>query len=155
MAAHTADNSAHGHHEPHGEKHYIKIYFYWLLPLLIASIIGPEIGIRWLTLITAFGIAIVKAWIVAAYFMHLKVEKKYISYMMCSMLLMMLLFFMAVAPDVLHTHGRNWINTSAVQLIQNHEKFGADAANLPEHRPTGAPPISPGASAEKPASGHK
>jgi hypothetical protein len=43
-------------------------------------------GNKILTLITAFGIAIVKALIVAAFFMHLNVEKKYIWYVLLTML---------------------------------------------------------------------
>ena len=121
MAATTHDS----HH--HGPGYYIKIYF-WLLLLLIASIIGPELGIRWVTLVTAFGIAIVKALIVAAYFMHLNIEKKYISYMLYTMLLLMGLFYVAVAPDVLHTYGSRWRNTSAEQLIQQHAKPAGDSA---------------------------
>ena len=46
-----------------------------LLGLLIVSVVGPMAGIRALTLVTAFGIALVKAYMVAKNFMHLDVEK--------------------------------------------------------------------------------
>ena len=61
----------------HSEHHinYTRIYII-LLVLLIVSIIGPEIGIRWLTLITAFGIALVKANLVIQNFMHLRTERR-------------------------------------------------------------------------------
>ena len=64
-------------HVEHGPRHYVKIYIV-LLVLFVVSLIGPEIGIRWLTLITAFGIAVVKALLVASHFMQLNIEKKLI-----------------------------------------------------------------------------
>lgn len=79
-----------------------------LLVLLIISICGPMIGIKAITLITAFGIAVVKAVIVASRFMHLNVEKKYITYMLLGMVLMMFLFFAGTAPDVLKPTGQHW-----------------------------------------------
>ena len=59
----------HAHHT-----NYVKIWAI-LLVLLLISITGPMLEIRVVTLITAFGIAIVKAYIVAKNFMHLDVEK--------------------------------------------------------------------------------
>ncbi len=47
----------------HAEEHhtsYVKIYWI-LLALLVVSIIGPELGVRAVTLFTAFGIAIIQA----------------------------------------------------------------------------------------------
>ena len=101
-----AGSSAHAHDHgggSHGEavrnhSHaatYVKIWFL-LLILLIVSIIGPEFGIRIVTLVTAFGIAIVKAVIVCAYSMHLNIEKKYVWYLLTTMLLAMGLFFAGV-----------------------------------------------------------
>jgi hypothetical protein len=69
------------------------------------------IGIKAITMITAFGIAVVKAVIVAQEFMHLKLEKKYITYMLLTMLMLMFLFFFAVAPDVMKSEGQNWVKT--------------------------------------------
>ncbi|HYX37407.1 MAG TPA: cytochrome C oxidase subunit IV family protein [Oligoflexus sp.] len=118
MAEHT-----HAHkdeHEHHGPRFYFKIYLV-LLVLLVVSIIGPELNNRVLTLITAFGIAIVKALMVAAYFMHLKVEKKYIWYMLYTMLLMVFLFFLGTAADVMKSDGNNWTNESAHRLIDQHK----------------------------------
>ena len=67
---------------------------------------------------TAFGIAVVKAYLVAANFMHLNIEKKYISYMLATMLMFMLLFFAGTAPDVMKHHGQNWENVAAEQEIE-------------------------------------
>ena len=119
MAEHTED------HE-HGQAHYVKIWAI-LLVLLIVSILGPiaapylEVGFlkAWMiTLLTAFGIAIVKAYLVAANFMHLNIEKKYISYMLGTMLMFMLLFFAGTAPDVMKHEGQNWENVAAEAEIE-------------------------------------
>ncbi|MBK9293211.1 MAG: cytochrome C oxidase subunit IV family protein [Oligoflexia bacterium] len=96
---------AHGHSHA---KHYVKIWAI-LLVLFLISITGPMIGIRVITLITAFGIAVVKALMVASEFMHLKFEKKFVTYMLLTMLFLMFLFFFAVAPDVMKTSGQNWV----------------------------------------------
>lgn len=95
---------------------YIKIWLL-LLVLLVISILGPMLEIKILTLITAFGIAIVKALLVAAYFMHLNIEKRYVWYLLITMLLMVGLFFAGTASDIMKPDGRNWVNSSAQQLI--------------------------------------
>ena len=114
------------HTEEHGPEYYVKTWAL-LLVLLIISILGPvlaphmEFGFlkAWMiTLITAFGIAIVKAYLVASRFMHLNIEKRYISYMLATMLMFMLLFFAGVAPDVMRHEGQNWENVAAEAEIE-------------------------------------
>jgi caa(3)-type oxidase subunit IV len=112
--------SAHHKEEHHGPSYYVKIWAI-LLVLLVVSLIGPELGFRVLTLISAFGIAIVKALMVAAYFMHLKVEKRYIWYMMLSMLLIVAMFFFGTAADTMKPEGQNWSNEAAKTLIEQHK----------------------------------
>jgi caa(3)-type oxidase subunit IV len=119
MAEHTEDHD-------HGQAHYVKIWAI-LLVLLIVSVLGPVVAPHlafgflkaWMiTLMTAFGIAIVKAYLVAANFMHLNVEKKYISYMLATMLMFMLLFFAGTSPDVMKHKGQNWENVAAEAEIE-------------------------------------
>ena len=86
---------------------YIRIWGI-LLVLLVISIAGPFLEIRIVTLITAFGIAIVKAYIVAKNFMHLNVEKRYAVYLLVTMLVFMFLFFAGTAPDVMKHDGWQW-----------------------------------------------
>ena len=105
--------------EGHGVAGYFKIYLI-LLVLLIISILGPELEIKILTLITAFGIAVVKALMVAAYFMHLNIEKRYVWYMLYTMLLLVGVFFAGVASDIMKPTGTNWENTRALELIESH-----------------------------------
>jgi len=86
---------------------YVKIYLI-LLFLLGVSILGPTLGVPAITLITAFGIAIVKATMVAAYFMHLNIEKRYIWFLLFIMLTFLFVLFSGVAPDVMKQGGQNW-----------------------------------------------
>lgn len=100
-------DTAHGHEHPHSHPNYFKIWI-TLLVLLVASVAGPMLEIPWLTLVTAFGIAIVKALMVAAYFMHLNVEKRFIWYILLGCLGLMIFFFFAIAPDIMNHTGTNW-----------------------------------------------
>ncbi|HEB91725.1 MAG TPA: hypothetical protein ENI85_19275 [Deltaproteobacteria bacterium] len=96
--------TAEEHHEP---SFYVKIWAI-LLVLLIVSVLGPMIGIKWITLLTAFGIALVKAYLVAVNFMHINLTPRYVVYLVTTTLVFMLLFFAGSAPDVMKEHGRNW-----------------------------------------------
>ena len=68
---------------------YIRIWAV-LCVLLAISIVGPFFGIRIVTLITAFGIALVKAYLVARNFMHLNVQPRFIVYMLSTVLAFLL-----------------------------------------------------------------
>ncbi len=105
-------------HEAEHIKHYTKIYV-TLLILFGVSVLGPVVGAavgsKALVLITAFGIALVKAYLVCAHFMHLNIEKRYIGYLLTTTVVFVLLFYAGVAPDVMEHHGRNWENVAAQQ----------------------------------------
>ena len=96
--------------DDHGPS-YFKTYII-LLALMFLSLIGSEIGaateLIWITLISAFGIAFVKAYLVAARFMHLNIEKRYVVYMLTTCLAFMGLFYAAIAPDIQRKTGTNW-----------------------------------------------
>ena len=126
-------NSAAANHSTphHGPQYYVKIWAI-LLVLLIISIIGPELGIRSVTLITAFGIAIVKAVMVAAYFMHLNVEKRIAWLLIGSMFIAMLLFVAGIAPDVGKMEGRNWENRAHKERAALHQATPAQGGE--EHK---------------------
>ncbi|MBI2216678.1 MAG: cytochrome C oxidase subunit IV family protein [Candidatus Rokubacteria bacterium] len=91
----------------HGHPSYVKIWGI-LLALLAASIAGPFFGIMWLTLVTAFGIAVVKAVMVAAYFMHLNIEKPLVRYMLLAIAALVLVLWAGIYPDVQKSEGQNW-----------------------------------------------
>ena len=99
MSAHA---EAHAHH-----RNYVKIWAI-LVGLLVVSVVGPMFGIRVVTLIAAFGIALVKAYIVAKNFMHLDIEKPIVHWMLVLALVIMVLMFAGVSPDVMKDHGRGW-----------------------------------------------
>jgi len=130
------------HHESHGTSHYIKIWAI-LTVLLGLSICGPMVGIRWLTLVTAFGIAIVKALMVAREFMHLKIEKRIVSYVLLSMLILVSIFFFGVAPDVMKGEGQQWVKKydeaaaeAAEEAASEHGEGGEAAAVATNAEPT-------------------
>jgi caa(3)-type oxidase subunit IV len=110
-----------------GSKHYVKIWGI-LLVLLIISIFGPFLGIPIVTLITAFGIALVKAYLVAKNFMHLNVQPSYVTYLLTTCLVFMLLLFAGVSPDVMKHEGDNWMKPAVVVHgpSGHHEEAGGD-----------------------------
>jgi caa(3)-type oxidase subunit IV len=124
---HGHDAGGHGGHGAHVGPSYEKT-FITLLVLLTVSVIGPEIGIKWLTLVTAFGIAVVKAYLVASRFMHLNIEKKIVSYLLLAALALLLLFYAGVAPDVMKHRGNNWENVAAQDEV---ERATTEAHNAP------------------------
>jgi caa(3)-type oxidase subunit IV len=94
-------------HSEHSHTNYVKIWAI-LLVLLIISVLGPMIGIKAVTLVTAFGIAIVKALMVAAYFMHLNIEKRIAWYILFAAVAFLAVCFYGIAPDVMNKEGANW-----------------------------------------------
>ena len=107
-----SDHAAAGH-EAHGdsaahERHYWKIWAL-LLVLLVISFLGPFLEIRVVTLLTAFGRAVYKAWLVAKHFMHVTVQPRFVIYMLSTALVFMLLFYAGTAPDVMEHEGEHWV----------------------------------------------
>jgi caa(3)-type oxidase subunit IV len=96
----------HTHHP-----NYVKIWAI-LVALLVVSVIGPMFGVRVVTLVTAFGIAVVKAYMVAKNFMHINIAQRYVTYLVATVLVFMLLFFAGAAPDVMKPEGSNWVKPS-------------------------------------------
>ena len=107
------------HHDQHDSHHpnYKKIYF-TLLGLLVVSVVGPFFGIVWVTLITAFGIALVKANLVIQNFMHLRWEKRIAKWVLTVSLVLMALFVAGVSVDVLNHEGNNWENIAAQAAVE-------------------------------------
>ena len=98
--------SEHEEHQ-HPTSHYVKIWAI-LLVLLLVSVTGPLLEVKWITLLTAFGIAGVKAYMVAVKFMHIDMTPRFITYLVTTTLVFMLLFFAGTAPDVMKERGTNW-----------------------------------------------
>ena len=108
VAGHAASGHPSGHAAAHPvHRNYVKIWGI-LLVLLVISVAGPFLGIRVVTLATAFGIALVKAYMVAKNFMHLDVEKPIVHWLLAIILVLMVPLFAGVAPDVMKDQGRMW-----------------------------------------------
>ena len=139
--AETHDHAGHDHSHAgphHGPSHYLKIWGL-LCALLVVSIVGPMFGHKLLTLITAFGIAIVKAWMVASYFMHLNIEKKFASLLLLTMIAALVVFWYGISPDIRMHQGKNWENRAVLDQIEKHSHDVPEGHGEPgEHG--GAPP---------------
>jgi len=104
---------SHVHHP-----NYVKVWAV-LVVLLIVSIIGSMSHIRTVLLIAAFGVAVVKAFLVAKNFMHVTVERRWVPYLLGVCLLFIVIFFAGVAPDVMKHSGLHWNNDAAKQAVQS------------------------------------
>lgn len=111
--------SSQSHSEDHiHHPNYVKIWAV-LVVLLIISVLGPLTGIRPLILITAFGIALVKAYMVAKNFMHVNLEKRWVGYLLIISLVFLMILFSAVAPDIMKHQGQNWENYAAKRAVES------------------------------------
>jgi caa(3)-type oxidase subunit IV len=120
----ATDSHAQGGHDQHGghDEHihppiyYVKIWAI-LLGLMVLSLLGSEVPIKIVVLMAAFGIAVVKAYLVCAKFMHLNIEKKFVVYFLATSLAFMALFYFGVAPDVMEHKGHRWKNVAAEAAV--------------------------------------
>src|SRR5665213_1109726 len=96
---------SHVHHP-----NYVKIWAILVL-LLAVSLLGSKSHVREVVLFAAFGIAIVKAYLVAKNFMHINVEKRWVPYLLVVCLLFMFILFAGVSPDVMKQSGQHWVKT--------------------------------------------
>jgi caa(3)-type oxidase subunit IV len=120
----TGHESGHADEHHEGGSHHVNYFgiYVALVILFLISVAGPEVGeftgMRWITLVTAFGIAIVKARLVINNFMHLKWEKRLMKAMLVTSLVLMALMMAGVSTDVLNHEGRNWQNLAAQAAIE-------------------------------------
>jgi caa(3)-type oxidase subunit IV len=87
---------------------YVKTWAILVL-LLVISVLGSLSHVREVLLIAAFGIAFVKAYLVAKNFMHVNVEKRWVPYLLVVCLLFIFILFAGVAPDVMKQSGQHWV----------------------------------------------
>lgn len=103
--------TAHAQDHAHAHPNYVRIWAI-LVGLLVVSVVGPMLGIRIVTLVAAFGIALVKAYMVAKNFMHLNVEKKIVHWALALALAFMVLLYAGISPDVGRDSGQRWVKTA-------------------------------------------
>jgi hypothetical protein len=68
-------------------------------------------------LVAAFGVALVKAYLVAKNFMHVNVEKRWVPYLLVMCLLFIVILFAGVAPDVMKHGGLHWAKNPAGETV--------------------------------------
>ena len=100
----TTETQTHVHHP-----NYVKVWAI-LVVLLVVSVVGSMSHVREVVLVAAFGVALVKAYLVARNFMHINVEKRWVPYLLIMCLLFVAIFFAGVAPDVMKRNGLHWTN---------------------------------------------
>ncbi len=118
--------------------HYVKVYIV-LLVLLAVSIVGPTMGILFVTLVTAFGVAAIKAWLVIKHFMHLTIERVVPKLFLAASVLLLALFWGGVAPDVQRHEGRMWVNDAARAAVERGVSEEGPAEEEEEHVAEGDP----------------
>ena len=117
-------SESHDKHDGHDGGHHVNYFgiYIALIILFLISVAGPEVGartgLRWITLITAFGIALVKARLVINNFMHLKWEKRLMKFVLTASVILMGIMIAGVAPDVLNHEGNNWENLAAKAAVE-------------------------------------
>jgi caa(3)-type oxidase subunit IV len=77
-----------------------------LLAALFASLALGSLGNVVLATALIFGIATFKAYLVAAYYMGLKWEARYVAAILLAGLAFMLILYFALIPDIQHGYGR-------------------------------------------------
>ena len=134
---------AHAETDTH-HPNYVKIWAI-LAGLLLVSVTGPMLGIRVVTLTAAFGVALVKAYLVAKNFMHLDVEKPIVHWVLGLALMLMVLLYAGVAPDVQKSQGQSWQKTPGFHYVSDQArgeseprpKPGPNSKTEHEHDSTG------------------
>ncbi len=134
-----SENSAsHGQGAAAHHTNYVKIWGI-LTVLLVVSVLGPIVAAYLgslklaVTLITAFGVALVKAYLVAKYFMHVNLERRWIVYLVVGMIVLMVLLVGGVSPDVLKHDGARWSNDAAKQATLRARNVHADGQKAEHH----------------------
>lgn len=137
------------HDDGHDDGHHVNYFgiYIALLVLFAISVAGPMVGevtgLTWITLITAFGIAVVKARLVINNFMHLKWEKRIMKWVLSTSVILVLLMVAGVAPDVLNHEGNNWVNVAAQDAVarglggDDHDEGEGGATEVVEVAPAG------------------
>jgi cytochrome c oxidase subunit 4 len=91
-------------HEAPSTSSYVKVWAL-LLALLVASIGAGFLGAKTLSATLVFGIAAAKAALVLAYFMHLRLEPRWIAVLMLAVLGLVAILLVGLMPDILHVYG--------------------------------------------------
>jgi len=125
-------------HEHHDHPNYVKIWAI-LTGLLVVSVTGPMLGIRVVTLIAAFGIALIKAYLVAKNFMHLNIEKPVVHWVIGLALVIMVVLYAGVAPDVEQSKGMRWEKSAGFHYMSDQARGAMEEGKTDEHHSSSHP----------------
>ena len=101
------------HANGHSHPPYILIWFL-LVVLFVASVAFSLFSSVVVGVVFAFFIAVVKALMVASYFMHLNIEPRFVWYMMFLALGAVFIMWLGIAPDVMEVNGAHWTKSADV-----------------------------------------
>lgn len=100
-----------------GHMNYIVIWVVLVL-LFVASVAFSGVTSFVVGVVFAFFIAIVKALMVAAWFMHLSLERRWVWLMLVGGLLVVFVMWLGIAPDVMEMDGQNWSKVPPAELAK-------------------------------------
>jgi caa(3)-type oxidase subunit IV len=83
---------------------YVRIWLI-LVALLTVSLVLGFVGFARTAVVLIFAIAVIKAWLVASYYMHLRFEPRWLTILILSALLCVIVLFVGLLPDIAHKYG--------------------------------------------------
>ena len=90
--------------------HHKTSFYVWIWVALVAMLgISLALGMEGHTTLATgliFGIAALKAWMVAVYYMGLSYEPRYIAWILITGILFMAVLFVALIPDMVYVYGK-------------------------------------------------
>jgi len=86
-------------------KSYINIYVILLVSVLVSALLS-YFGHTKLALVGIFTVALIKATLVLAFYMHLKTEQRWVRWMLGSAVACLVILFVGLIPDIVHVYGR-------------------------------------------------
>lgn len=89
----------------HRQPNYIAIWVI-LIAALIASVGLALLEQRRLAATLIFGLATIKAFLVIAYYMHLRWEPRFVVLVIVAGILTLAILFLGLMPDLVHVYGR-------------------------------------------------
>ncbi len=98
MARETASEG--GRHHPH----YVAVWAV-LVALLVVGIVATTLGRRVLGAVLVFGVAALKALLVAVYFMHVGQEPRLVRIVLYGGLALVVIVILGLVPDIVYVYG--------------------------------------------------
>jgi caa(3)-type oxidase subunit IV len=80
-----------------------------LVLLFVSSVAFSAVSSVIVGVVFAFVIALIKALMVAAWFMHLNIEKRWVWLILLAGFTVVFVMWLGIAPDVMENQGLNWV----------------------------------------------